>query len=98
VSLTLADESRVVLVYPGDLDSANSLLRHVRRASTEALIDGIRHAQFWGESLPETTPRLGLPSPRYKVVREEDEAEVERLFQLLKTVGHLDSSNSSDDK
>jgi hypothetical protein len=28
----------------------------------------------------------------------EDEAEVERLYQRLKTVGHLDQKNSSDEK
>jgi hypothetical protein len=28
----------------------------------------------------------------------EDEAEVERLYQRLKTVGHLDQKNSADEK
>ena len=32
------------------------------------------------------------------VLRAEDEAEVERLYQRLKTVGNLDQKNSADEK
>jgi hypothetical protein len=98
VHITLANDSRVLLVYPGDLDSANSLLRHLRRLSAHALIDGIPYRQFWGEALPAAPDRKQLPSPRYQLLREEDEAEVERLYQRLKTVGHLDPKKSPEEK
>jgi hypothetical protein len=39
-----------------------------------------------------------MPSPRYPLLRPEDEAEVERLYQRLKAVGHLDPKNSPDEK
>ncbi|MEO7142662.1 MAG: DUF3093 family protein [Bryobacteraceae bacterium] len=94
--LTLADERRVLLIYPGDLDSAHSLLRCLRRYSREALIDGIPYRQFWGESL--AADRRPLPTLRYPLLRPEDEQEVERMFQRLKTVGHLDPKNSADEK
>jgi hypothetical protein len=90
VNMTLTEDRKVLVVYPGDLDSAHSLLRHLRRFSKEALIDGIPYRQFWGEALPAAADRRQLTSPRYRMLREEDEAEVERLFQKLKTVGHLD--------
>ena len=90
VHMTLKGGRRVLLVFPGDLDSANSLLRHLRRSAREALIDGIPYRQFWGEALPPAPERKQLASPRYRMLREEDEAEVERMFQKLKTVGHLD--------
>ncbi|HLJ17307.1 MAG TPA: hypothetical protein VKV15_22620 [Bryobacteraceae bacterium] len=94
--ITLADSRRFLLVYPGDLDSAHSLLRCLRRYAREALIDGIPYRQFWGENLtPEAKP---LASPRYPLLRPDDEDEVERMFQRLKTVGHLDPKNSSDEK
>ena len=48
VNLEFRDNSRILLIYPGDIDSANSLLRHIRRSASEALIDGIPYAQFWG--------------------------------------------------
>src|SRR5260370_26912808 len=35
--------------------------------------------------------------PRYRILRPEDEAEVERLYQRLKTVGNLDQKNSTDE-
>ncbi len=94
VHLTFFGGKRCLLIYPGDLDSANSLLRHLRRFSTRALIDGIPYRQFWGEAVG-TTRRL--PSPTYRLLREEDEAEVERLYYRLKKVGHLDSTNSNDE-
>jgi hypothetical protein len=92
VQLTLTGERRLTLVYPGDIDSGKSLLRHLRRCARNALIDGIPYKQFWGEALP-SQERRHLPSPRYQLLRPEDEAEVERLFQRLKTVGHLDKNS-----
>jgi len=98
VRVTLFDDSRMLLVYPGDLDSCNSLLRHLRRLSRDALIDGIPYRQYWGEVLVNGGERKQLPPPRYRILRPEDEAEVERLYQRLKTVGNLDQKNSTDEK
>jgi hypothetical protein len=96
--LTLEDGRRVLVIYPGDPESANSLLRQMRRCSREALIDGIPYRQFWGEVLPAAPPRKQLPAPKYPLLRPEDEAEVERLFQRLKAVGHFDAKSSADEK
>lgn len=96
--ITLLEDRRILLIYPGDLDSANSLLRQLRRRSREALIDGIPYRQFWGEAAGPGTDRRQTPSVRYPLLRPEDEADVERLFQRLKTVGHLDPKKSSDEK
>jgi hypothetical protein len=96
--VTLYDDSRFLLIYPGDLDSCNSLLRHLRRFSTDALIDGIPYRQYWGELLAPGAERKHVHAPRYRVLRPEDEAEVERLYQRLKTVGNLDQKNSTDEK
>ena len=98
VRITLFDDSRLVLVYPGDLDACNSLLRHLRRYSRDALIDGIPYRQYWGEVLAASSDRKQVPPPRYRILRPEDEAEVERLYQRLKTVGNLDQKNSTDEK
>ena len=88
--LTLSNGSRILLVYPGGMESSNQLLRDLRRMSKEASIDGIPYRQFWGETAPAGGDRRSMASPKYQLLRPEDEAEVERLFQKLKTVGRLD--------
>jgi hypothetical protein len=97
VKLTLFDDTRLMLVYPGDLDTCNSLLRQLRRLSRDALIDGIPYRQYWGEVLAPGSDRKQAPPPRYRILRPDDEAEVERLYQRLKTVGNLDQK-STDEK
>mgnify|MGYP000854514907 CR=1 FL=1 len=98
VRLTLFDDQRVLVVYPGDLDACNSLLRHLRRLARDADIDGIPYRQYWGEVLSPSGDRKTAGLPRYRVLRPGDEAEVERLCQRLKTVGNLDQKNSADEK
>jgi hypothetical protein len=97
IRITLFDDSRFLLVYPGELDACNSLLRHLRRLSRDALIDGIPYRQYWGEVLTSGAEKEAQ-MPRYRILRPEDEAEVERLYQRLKTVGNLDQKNSTDEK
>lgn len=99
VQLTLVDKKRIVLVYPGDPDASNSLLRHLRRFSREALIDGVPYRQFWGEAPSKAAaepPRKNETPQRYPLLLPEDEADIERMFQRLKTVGHIDQKSSDD--
>lgn len=93
VRLTLADKSRVFVVHGGDAHSSQSLLKQLRRYSREALIEGIPHKQFWGEALGPAPERKQLPPPRLLLA--EDEAEVERLFQRLKSGGQMDTQAPS---
>ncbi|MDX1979141.1 MAG: hypothetical protein SFV51_02650 [Bryobacteraceae bacterium] len=90
VRITLTTDRRILLVYPGGLEASTSLLRHLRRMSRDAVIDGIPYKQFWGEGSAASPERRALASPKYQLLRPEDEAEVERLYQRLKTVGHID--------
>jgi hypothetical protein len=93
------------------LDSSSGLLRHLRRFSREALLDGVPYREFWGElaaaarsgepaknSPAETSDKDASAPLRYPVLRSEDEEEVERLFQRLKSVGHLESKSSDEKK
>ena len=111
VILTLYDRQRIHLLYSGDLDSSSSLLRHLRRFSREALLDGVPYREFWGElaavgrsseptkkSPPESSEKDASAPLRYPVLRSEDEEEVERLFQRLKSVGHLESKSCDEKK
>ena len=102
--LTMATGERKLLIYPGNLDTSHRLLRHVRRSARSAYIDGLPYREFWGELVPdsfaiperEELRPLKTSKPRYPMLRAEDEAEVERLYQRLKTVGHLDPKGSDE--
>ena len=95
VRLTLADKRRVFVVHAGEAKSSQSLLKQLRRYSREALIEGIPHRQFWGEALGPAPERKQLPPPR--LLLPDDEAEVERLFQRLKSAGHMDAQAPSEE-
>ncbi len=121
VALTLSNDRRVFLVYAGDLDSSTSLLRHLRRYSRQALLDGIPYRQAWGEldKTPELTKGEDLQkqlekiasgkatdpktareperrNPPHPLLRPEEEEEIERMFQRLKSVGRLDQRDQRD--
>ena len=99
VRLTLSDKTRVLVIYPGDPNSTSGLLRNLRRFSREALIDGVPYRQFWGEAMSAAAARKQASSPqRYPLLLADDEAEVERMFQRLKSVGHFEEKTSSEDK
>ena len=94
VHLTLAGQQRILLFYPGDFDSSTSLLRHLRRYSRLALLDGIPYGEFWGE--PAAAKDEPTKPAKYPLMRPEDEEEIERMFQRLKSVGRLDARGADD--
>jgi len=98
VRLTLSDKTHILVIYPGDQSSAKGLLQNLRRYAREALIDGVPYRQFWGEAVPAAATKKQLPAPRYPLLLPDDEAEVERMFQRLKSMGHLEEKTSSEDK
>ena len=98
VRLTLSDKTRILMVYPSDPHSSSSLLRQLRRHAREALIDGVPYRQFWGEPANAAPSRKPVQTPRAPLLLPDDEAEVERMFQRLKSVGHLDQKTSPEDK
>ena len=112
VSLTLLNDRRIVLLYAGDLDSSTSLLRHLRRYSRNALLDGIPYRQAWGEpgnkpelerrSEPRKTlepgPQNQIPTVHRPLLRPEEEEEIEKMFQRLRSVGRLDRDQRGSDE
>jgi hypothetical protein len=99
VQLTLSDKTRILVIYAGDHNTSSGLLQNLRRYAREALIDGVPYRQFWGEATtPAAAPKKQLPPPRHPLLLPDDEAEVERMFQRLKLMGHLEEKTSSEDK
>lgn len=94
VRMTITGNQEILLFHPGDVDSCVSLLRHIYRCSRSSLLDGVPYREFWGDQ-PSARAPLALPPPRLLLA--EDEDEVERMFQRLKTVGHLENDDSGQD-
>jgi hypothetical protein len=82
VWLALRDGSQKLLIYPGALKGSRRLSAELDRrlaASVAALSPASKPPDDSGERLPLLNP--------------DDEAEVERLFQRLKSVGHLEQED-----
>jgi hypothetical protein len=106
VTLTLSNDRRVLLLYAGDLNASTSLLRHLRRYSRSALLDGIPYRQAWGELDKTSEPgnesgadfKRPATAPYRPVLRPEEEEEIEKMFQRLKSVGRLDQRDQRDQR
>ena len=98
LNVTLRGRRTLRLIYPGDPESAGRLLRQMRRLARGARIEGIPYLQYWAEGALVTGDDSVALAPRYRVVRPEDEAEIERLFQRLKSAGRLDHQASSEER
>ena len=91
--LTLAAGEELMVLHSGDVDSCVSLLRHFYRSSRAAHLDGVPYGEFWGEpAVPTQAPAPLAELPRPRLLLAEDEDEVERMFQRLKSGGRLDDS------
>jgi hypothetical protein len=88
LDLTLQSGERMRLIYPGETAASNQLLREIQQRSTGALINGVPWRQLFGQ--PREEQAKPLPAPRYHLLTEEDEAEVERLYHKLRSAGRLD--------
>ncbi len=90
-----------LLVYPGEADRVERLLKMLRKHSHLASFDGVPYRDYWMWNDPageEDRPALPPASvPPVHLFSREDEEEIERLYQKLKTVGRLDSRTSSKD-
>jgi hypothetical protein len=97
--LTMTDGSRIRLVYPGDVLSADRLLRQIRRLARKAVIDGIVRPVPIHETAPIRAGAQNLPTPPMRLLRPEDEAEVQRIYRELKSAGrHGSAISGSDDR
>lgn len=89
IELTLVTQKKIRLIYPGERVNSNRLLRMIQQNSSMALINGVPWRQIFGP--PPETEKPQRPGPRYKLLTEDDEAEVERLYQQLRTAGRFDA-------
>lgn len=96
LKLKLTNSRRKLLVYPGEPDQIKQLTYQLRKNSYLATFDGIAYRDYWTcSSLAGTREEKTVVEQPVRMLSEEDEEEVERLYQRLKTVGRLDSRSDS---
>jgi hypothetical protein len=99
--LRLTNARYKFLIYPGEPDRVEGLLKALRKNAHSASFDGVPYRDFWMWNDPAAEdPRPALPpasAPPVHLFSREDEEEIERLYQKLKTVGRLDSRSSGND-
>lgn len=83
--LTVNSDRNYLLVYPGSRESGRKLLHQIRRHARFALIDGLPYRQYWDEDLEAFRDRCLVTDQQWNVLSMEDEEEVERLFQKLRS-------------
>ncbi len=97
VRLRLHDGWKIRLIHPGDVRSSERLLQKIRRKSRDATIDGEPYGEFWGETAPIRAATQLQPAQRPRLLREEDEREVEEMFRQLRETSQAERAGSSDE-
>lgn len=93
--LTLAGGERRKLIYPGDVVSADRLMRQMRRLARGAAIDGVVRPTTLPEIAPIRADSPGLRAPRPRLLRPEDEADVQRIYRELQSARRQGSRSMS---
>jgi hypothetical protein len=93
--LKLTNSRYKLLVFPGDALRIARLLEMLRRNSSKSSFDGVPYRDYWAwASVTSERGENPIVEPPVRLFSNEDEEEIERLFQRLKTVGRLDSRPS----
>jgi hypothetical protein len=86
----------ILLIYAGDLENSGRLKETICACAPHALLD--QQPQRQRQATISVKNGKSEQIVRYPLLTVEDEAEVERLFQRLKEIGHLDSIQSPEEK
>ncbi len=92
LKVKLTNSRQKVLVYPGEPESINKLMIQLRKNSHLATFDGVAHRDYWmWSSLINRSSENPTVEQPVRMLSAEEEEEIERLYQKLKSVGRLDS-------
>ena len=79
-----------MLVYPGTPEHIARLLFQLRKNAISASFDGVAHRDYWTwNAIKEMSGDDSLGNP-VRMVSQDDEDDVERMYQKLRGVGSLD--------
>src|SRR5438270_6384684 len=98
--IKLTNSRRKTLIFPGEPERIARLMFQLRKNSSMASFDGVAHRDYWTwTNLAGTQGNAAADQP-VRMLSTDDEDEIERMFQQLKTEGRLepratDSSKAS---
>jgi len=99
LKIKLTNSRHKVLIFPGEPERIARLMFQLRKNSQLATFDGVAYRDYWIWSsltgLRSESPVLEQP---VRMLSTEDEEEIERMYQKLKTVGRLDSCTTDPSK
>jgi hypothetical protein len=94
--IKLTNSRKKLLVFPGEPERIDRLMRQLKKRSYLGSFDGVAYRDYWtwssmaalhGES-------GGAMEQPVRMLSAEDEDEIERMYQKLKTAGDIDSCNT----
>jgi hypothetical protein len=96
LKIHLTNSRHVRLFYPGEPERIEQLLFQLRKNSHMASFDGVAHRDYWTWlDLNNSEGDKPIAEAPVRMLSTEDEEEIERMYQKLKTVGRLDSRNET---
>lgn len=90
IKLTVESGRKVFLIFAGDLEASGRLKDMVCTCAPHAMLDGAPQRQR--QAIISVRNGSTAELERHPILTLDDEAEVERMFQRLREVGHLDQS------
>ncbi len=96
LKLRLTNGRRKLLIYPGAPERIGRLMFQLRRLANSASFDGVAYRDYWTwNAIKELSGDESADSNPVRMVSQEDEDEIERLYQKLRGVGPLDPREDS---
>jgi hypothetical protein len=95
LKLKLTNQRRKFLVFPGEPEQIARLMFQLRKNSHLASFDGVAHRDYWTwTSLTGLHGDNSVLDQPVRMLSPEEEDEIERMYQKLKSVGNIDTRNS----
>lgn len=92
LNIKLTNSRHKLMIYPGEPERIEKLMWQLRKNSYMATFDGVSHRDYWAwAAVAQARGESPPPEQPVRMVSSDEEDEIERMYQKLKTVGRLDT-------
>jgi hypothetical protein len=99
LKLKLTNARRKTLIFPGEPEQIARLMYQLRKNASWATFDGVAHRDYWTwNDIKEQSGADPANDNPVRMLSQDDQEEIERMYQKLKSVGHLDSRKTDSSK